>query len=71
CIAPGFVRTEMMDKVSSSFLSDDYLNNLKKLHPLGIGEPIDVANTIAFLLSDMAKWITGTIISVDGGFTAQ
>jgi NAD(P)-dependent dehydrogenase (short-subunit alcohol dehydrogenase family) len=71
CIAPGFVRTEMMDKVSSSFSSDDYLNNLKKLHPLGIGEPIDVSNTIAFLLSDMAKWITGTIISVDGGFTAQ
>lgn len=71
CIAPGFVKTEMMDDISSSFSSDAYMENLDKLHPLGLGNAIDVANAIAFLLSDMAKWITGTTISVDGGFTAQ
>ncbi|NBR15755.1 MAG: SDR family oxidoreductase, partial [Crocinitomicaceae bacterium] len=36
-------------------------------YPLGVGEPQDVANTIAFLLSDLSKWITGTTIRMDGG----
>ena len=71
CVAPGFIKTEMMDDISSSFSSDSYLSNLEKMHPLGLGESTDIANIIAFLLSDMAKWITGSIISVDGGFTAQ
>ncbi len=70
CIAPGFVKTKMLDNVSGSF-NQDYYNTLNNLHPLGLGEADDVANAIAFLLSDMSKWITGTILSVDGGFTAQ
>jgi NAD(P)-dependent dehydrogenase (short-subunit alcohol dehydrogenase family) len=70
CLAPGFVKTQMLDKVSGSF-NQDYYNTLNNLHPLGLGEADDVANAIAFLLSDMSKWITGTILSVDGGFTAQ
>ena len=47
---------------------DDYI---KSLHPLGLGKTEDIANTIIFLLSDKAKWITGSIINVDGGFCAQ
>lgn len=70
CIAPGFVKTKMLDNVTGSF-NQDYYNTLNNLHPLGLGEADDVANAIAFLLSDMSKWITGTILSVDGGFTAQ
>ena len=70
CIAPGFVKTKMLDNVSGSF-NEDYFNTLNSLHPLGLGEADDVANAIAFLLSDMSKWITGTVLSVDGGFTAQ
>jgi NAD(P)-dependent dehydrogenase (short-subunit alcohol dehydrogenase family) len=70
CVAPGFVKTKMLDTVSGSF-NQDYFNTLNNLHPLGLGEAEDVANAIAFLLSDMAKWITGTVLSVDGGFTAQ
>ena len=70
CVAPGFVKTEMM-KDNRHIFDDDYLNSLSKLHPLGLGEPEDVAYAIAFLLSDASKWITGSIISVDGGFTAQ
>ncbi len=70
CIAPGFVRTKMLDNVSEAF-DEDYFNKLNNLHPLGLGEPDDVANAVAFLLSDMSKWITGAILQVDGGFTAQ
>jgi 3-oxoacyl-[acyl-carrier protein] reductase len=39
--------------------------------PLGrLGEPADVANVIAFLASDLATWVTGTCINVDGGSSA-
>lgn len=70
CIAPGFVKTNMLDSISDSFNSD-YDELINKLHPLGLGTAQDVANAIAFLVSDMGKWITGSIMNVDGGFTAQ
>jgi len=70
CIAPGFVATNMLEKNSSLF-NEEYTNTISRLHPLGLGEPEDIAYAIAFLLSDAAKWITGSILNVDGGFTAQ
>jgi len=36
-----------------------------------LGEADDIANAVAYLLSDMAKWVTGSVMNVDGGFTAQ
>jgi NAD(P)-dependent dehydrogenase (short-subunit alcohol dehydrogenase family) len=38
--------------------------------PLGLGEPEDVAATIAFIASDEARYMTGSIVAVDGGVTA-
>lgn len=38
---------------------------------LGLGTAEDVANAILFMLSDMSRWVTGSVLSVDGGFTAQ
>lgn len=70
CVAPGFIATDMLSKVSNSF-DANYTSNLDSLHPLGLGKAEDIANSVLFLLSDMAKWITGTILSVDGGFTAK
>jgi NAD(P)-dependent dehydrogenase (short-subunit alcohol dehydrogenase family) len=70
CIAPGFIKTQMLENISTSF-DDEYYTKLSKLHPLGLGEPEDVANAVVYLLSDLSKWVTGTILSVDGGFTAQ
>lgn len=43
---------------------------IKALHPMGFGEPPDVANAAVFLASDAAKWITGAELAVDGGLTA-
>jgi NAD(P)-dependent dehydrogenase (short-subunit alcohol dehydrogenase family) len=70
CVAPGFIKTKMIGDTQNMF-DQDHEALLEKMHPLGMGEAEDVANAIAFLLSDAAKWITGSILSVDGGFTAQ
>ncbi len=70
CVAPGFVKTNMLDTASNMFDSK-YTETLNNLHPLGIGDPDDIAFSIAYLFSDAAKWVTGSILSVDGGFTAQ
>ncbi len=62
-IAPGFIKTKMTE-----VLSKDVKNRLMDLIPLRkLGEPQDVANTCLFLASDLASYITGQVILVDGG----
>jgi NAD(P)-dependent dehydrogenase (short-subunit alcohol dehydrogenase family) len=70
CIAPGFVKTPMFDRMERNWDSDQR-SSVEALHPLGLGNPDDVANAAAFLLADTARWITGTVLVVDGGYTAQ
>lgn len=70
CIAPGFVATAMMQKTDQLF-TQNRDEVLEGLHPLGLGEADDVAYACAFLLSEAGKWITGSIMNVDGGFTAK
>jgi len=70
CIAPGFVKTEMGEQINHNF-DTDYDKHIENLHPLGWGSPNDIAAGVAYLFSDMSKWVTGAIISIDGGFTAQ
>ncbi len=66
CISPGYIQTGMMESVSKQ-LSEEQMDNLKKDYLLGLGKPEDVGNACAFLLSDAARWITGTNLIVDGG----
>lgn len=70
CLAPGLVETEMMMDFSKQ-LTDAQLNKVVNKHPLGLGKPEDVAYSAAFLSSDLSKWITGTTLFVDGGYSAQ
>ena len=70
CVSPGHVRTEMTESVEKQMPAEHY-ETLRAAHPLGFGEPIDVANSIAFLLADTGRWITGTTLVVDGGYTAR
>ncbi len=64
-IAPGFIATEMSAK-----LGPDVLEEIKKRTPLGrLGEPQDVADAVLFLASDAASFITGHVLTVDGGLT--
>ncbi|MFN7890871.1 MAG: SDR family NAD(P)-dependent oxidoreductase [Pirellula sp.] len=69
-VAPAMVRTEMMDTMFQSLLPEQ-VAAIVSMHPLGIGTPEDVANAIAFLLADTGRWITGTTLVIDGGYTAH
>jgi len=70
CVAPGFVRTPMFDRIAALW-EPGQLEAVAALHPLGLGEAADVANAIAFLLADTGRWITGSVLTVDGGYTAH
>lgn len=62
-IAPGFIETDM-----TNVLSDKVKEELSKQIPLGyLGQSEDVAQAVAFLASDGAKYITGQVLHVDGG----
>ena len=62
-IAPGFIKTEMTDKLSESVI-ESWNNNIPLKRP---GETYDVANLCLFLASDLSSYITGQVINVDGG----
>lgn len=70
CVAPGLVDTPMTQKAYYS-QSEEMKEKIVRLHPLGLGKPEDVANACIYLLSDASRWITGTQLMVDGGYTAR
>ncbi len=63
-VSPGVVLTDMMSQ-----FSDEDKNILADETPLGfLGEPEDIASAVAFLVSEKARFITGQVVSVNGGF---
>ncbi len=67
-IAAGLVKTKMYEDLVNRAPSEAIKRKMER-YPLGFGLPEDVAMAAAFLLSDASKWITGTTMLVDGGFT--
>lgn len=66
-VAPGYVDTAILSSVP-----DEYKKIMAKEMPIGrLGKDDEIASLIKFLLSDEASFITGAIISIDGGYTAK
>ena len=63
CVSPGFIKSQMTDNISENM--KEFLSSRIPMSKLGTGE--DVANSIAFLSSDAASYITGETIHVNGG----
>ncbi len=65
-VAPGFIATEMTAK-----LGEEILGQVREQIPLGrLGEPQDIADAVLYLASAAADFITGQVLTVDGGLTA-
>lgn len=65
-VAPGFVETDILKN-----LKEDYMEEILKKIPLGrLGEPVEVAKVVKFLVSDDSKYITGQTIVIDGGLSS-
>lgn len=65
CVAPGVINTDMVQ-----VLGQDTLEDLARQIPLGrLGSPEDIAHAVAFFASDQSSFITGQVLTADGGFT--
>ena len=63
CVSPGFIRTEMTEKINEEFKK----SLISKIPKGELGEGLDVSNCVAFLASDMSNYINGETIHVNGG----
>lgn len=64
CVAPGVIHTDMVEK-----LGQETMEALKEQTPIGrLGTPEDIAQAVAFLASENASFITGQVLTADGGF---
>jgi 3-oxoacyl-[acyl-carrier protein] reductase len=67
CVAPSLVNTPLGEKFLST---PDKVESMQKRNPMNkVGEPIDIANAIVFLLGIQSSWVTGQIVAVDGGMS--
>ena len=67
-VAASFIKTDMLEEYSKTAGDDAIGRHLLDRQAMGLGEPADIANAVAYLLSDAAKFITGSCMVVDGGY---
>jgi len=70
CVSPGYVESEMGGAYEAK-VTGGQMEQVRSRHLLGLGRPRDVAHAIAFLVAPTGRWITGSNLVVDGGYTCQ
>lgn len=73
-VHPGYVHTALTEKeaADSGLTPEEYFAKVGKLHPIGyIGKPMDIAYADLYLASDESLFVTGSELTIDGGWTAQ
>mgnify|MGYP006278495371 CR=1 FL=1 len=66
CLRPAFVKGSMLEQTENE-MSTEFIKQIDKKQPLGLGDAEDVANTVVFFMADASKWITGTNLVLGGG----
>lgn len=73
-VHPGFIWTPLVEALANDAAEgpDAFRKQLDSLHPIGhVGDPMDVAYGVLYLASDESKFVTGTELIIDGGYTAR
>jgi NAD(P)-dependent dehydrogenase (short-subunit alcohol dehydrogenase family) len=70
-VASGMTMNAAMAKLAAQAMAGGGLSAMQNAMPVQILQPEDISNTIAFLVSDQAKWITGVSLPVDAGFSVR
>ena len=71
-VMPGVIDTPMIRRHAHEPWMADFEANVIGAHPIGrMGQPIEVAEAVKWLLSDAASFVTGSLMAVDGGFTTH
>lgn len=73
-VHPGFIWTPLVEELAGRNSGDvkAFRKHLDSLHPIGhVGEPSDIANGVLYLASDESKFVTGSELVIDGGYTAR
>jgi len=70
-VNPGLIQTSLLDMASETFSTEQLQEKISQYPLKRIGQPEDVAYGVIYLLSDVSKWVTGTNIVIDGGFTLK
>jgi NAD(P)-dependent dehydrogenase (short-subunit alcohol dehydrogenase family) len=70
CINPGVVETPIFASMMPAHLVKSAMDNFNQQTPLGrVGQPADIAEAALYLCSPKAAWITGALLTVDGGIS--
>jgi len=72
-VHPGYILTDRLQQVfASGEEGRRFRQRVESLHPIGhLGEPMDIAQGVLYLASDESKFVTGSELVIDGGYTAQ